>query len=283
MSLVPITEMLQQATADKYGVAAFNVENMEFVQGVMAAVSELKLPVVLQTTPSTLGYAGIGMFRDMVLQAMDQFGVKTPVALHLDHGSSFELACRAVRGGYSSVMIDGSQLPLEENIALTRRVVDVAHACGVSVEAELGSIGGKEDDLVIDKAGMTDPETAVKFVAASSCDALAVAIGTAHGLYKGEPHLDLERLRTIRSMVDLPLVLHGTSGVPDDTVVECIGIGVSKVNYATDLRVAFTGAMRESLTAAPDKFDPKVHLKAAREAVKKTAMARMTMLSCGNC
>jgi ketose-bisphosphate aldolase len=161
MSLVPITEMLQQATADKYGVAAFNVENMEFVQGVMAAVSELKLPVILQTTPSTLGYAGIGMFRDMVLQAMDQFGVKTPVALHLDHGSSFELACRAVRGGYSSVMIDGSQLPLEENIALTRRVVDVAHACGVSVEAELGSIGGKEDDLVIDKAGMTDPETAV--------------------------------------------------------------------------------------------------------------------------
>ena len=280
MSLVPIGDLLREATAAKYGVAAFNVENMEFVQGVMEAVSELKLPVILQTTPSTLRYAGIGMFHDMVLQAMKQFDVRTPVALHLDHGSSFELAVQAVRGGYSSVMIDGSQLPLDGNIELTRRVVDVAHSCGVSVEAELGSIGGKEDDLEIDQAGMTDPQTAVEFVNRSGCDALAVAIGTAHGLYKGEPRLDLNRLSTIRQLVDLPLVLHGTSGVPDDVVVECINIGVSKVNYATDLRVAFTNAMRKSLEENPTKFDPKVHLKAGREAVKQTAAARMLMLSC---
>lgn len=283
MILQPITEMLRQATMKNYGVAAFNIENMEFVQGVLAAVGEIGLPVILQTTPSTLGYAGIGYFQSMVLQAIEQFQVKTPIALHLDHGSSFELAIQAIRGGYSSVMIDGSQLTLDENINLTRRVADAAHAAGVSVEAELGSIGGKEDDLHIEQAGMTDPDSVMRFVAESDCDVLAVAIGTAHGLYKGEPKLDLERLRRIRKVTDVPLVLHGTSGIPDDVVVDCIRLGVSKVNYATDLRVAFTAALRHSLIEQPNQFDPKQHLRMAREAVRKTALARMTVLSCGTC
>jgi tagatose 1,6-diphosphate aldolase GatY/KbaY len=283
MILQPITEMLRQATLKRYGVAAFNVENMEFVQGVMAAVSEIGLPVILQTTPSTLGYAGIDYFRAMALAAIEQFQIRTPVALHLDHGSSFDLAVQTIRGGYSSVMIDGSQLSLEGNIELTSRVAAVAHASGVSVEAELGSIGGKEDDLVVDQAGLTDPDTAMEFVSKSGCDVLAIAIGTAHGIYKGEPHLDLDRLRLIRSRLELPLVLHGTSGVPDDIVTECIRLGISKVNYATDLRVAFTAAVAHSLEENPKKFDPKVHLKAGRDAVRKTALARMAMLSCGNC
>lgn len=281
MPLVPLTSLLRQATDKGYGVAAFNIENLETIQGVLAAVQATGAPVIIQSTPSSIQYASLAAIQAMVQAIIDDRKILTPIALHLDHGSSFELAMRAIRCGYSSVMIDGSQLNLADNTTLTRRVVDVAHAVGVSVEAELGSIGGKEDDLVIDEAGMTNPDVVADFVRDSQCDALAVAIGTAHGLYKGEPHLDLPRLARIRALTDIPLVLHGTSGVPDEVVRQCISIGVSKVNYATDLRVAFTQALRDSLLASPAKFDPKVHLKLAREAVTRTAIARILMLAGG--
>lgn len=282
MPFVNIIDMLSHATQKGYGVAAFNVENLETIQGVIGAAKKTGAPVIIQTTPSSIKYAGIGNFYGMVRATMEEEGIKSPVALHLDHGSSFELAVKAMHGGYSSIMIDGSQLPFIDNINLTRRITSVAHALNISVEAELGSIGGKEDELEIDESGMTDPSVVARFVNESGCDALAVAIGTMHGFYKGEPKLDLNRLRQIRSKTDKAIVLHGTSGVPDDIVQKCIELGVSKVNYATDLRVAFTKALRDSVTNSLEKFDPKVHLKLAREAVEQVAIERILMLSRGS-
>jgi tagatose 1,6-diphosphate aldolase GatY/KbaY len=281
MPLVNIIDMLSQATQKGYGVAAFNVENLETIQGVIQAAKKTGAPIIIQTTPSSIKYAGIANFYGMVKGTIEEERIKSPVALHLDHGSSFELAVKAIHGGYSSVMIDGSQLPVIDNIELTNRVTSFAHILGVSVEAELGSIGGKEDELEIDESGMTDPSIVARFVNESGCDAFAVAIGTAHGFYKGEPKLDLDRLSQIRNNTDKAIVLHGTSGVPADIVQKCIELGVSKVNYATDLRVAFTKALRDSVISNPEKFDPKVHLKLAREAVVQVATDRILMLSRG--
>lgn len=270
MRLVPALDLILEAQKNKQAVAAFNVENMETVQAVIRASYEERTPVIIQTTPSSVRYAGVAAFYHNVLAELEQ--TDATVALHLDHGNSFDLAMQAIRNGYSSVMIDGSLLPFEENIALTKQVVTAAKAVGVSVEAELGNVGGKEDDLVVDKDTLTNPEQAAEFAKRTGTSTLAVAIGTAHGIYKGEPKLDLKRLKEIREMVDVPLILHGTSGVPDDVVKECITIGMSKVNYATDLRVAFTKAVKGVIEEKPDNFDPKVYLKAGREAVFKRAV-----------
>ena len=201
--------------------------------------------------------------------------------MHLDHGSSFELALRAFRAGYTSVMIDGSLLGFEENIALSKAVADACHAGGVPVEAELGKVGGKEDDHDGGSgSGYTDPEEAAQFVQRTGVDALAVAIGTAHGVYKGIPKLDTERISRIRERVNVPLVLHGTSGVPDDTVRECIARGMCKINYATDLRIAFTKGVREYLQNNPTAYDPKKYNAVGRENVRQYVMQKI--LLCGS-
>ena len=279
MSLVTTKELLLDAQKNGYAVGAFNVENMEMVQAVVAAAEELKSPVIMQTTPSTIKYASPEMFYANVAAAANNASV--PVVMHLDHGGSFELAVHAFRAGYTSIMIDGSHSVFEENIAITKSVVDVCHAGNVPVEAELGKVGGKEDDLDGGNGGgYTVPSEAVEFVEKTGIDSLAVAIGTAHGVYKGTPKLDVERLSEIREVVSIPLVLHGTSGVPDEAVKECIRRGICKVNYATDLRIAFSNGVKEYLAANPDAFDPKKYNAVGREKVKEYVMSKM--LVCGS-
>lgn len=266
MALVPITELLKGAEADGYAVGAFNCNNMEIVQAIIAAAEAEKAPVIMQASQGAIKYAGLDYIVAMARTAAEKAAV--PVALHLDHGTSFEQVMKCIRAGFSSVMIDGSKLPLEENIALTKKVIDVAHAVGVSVEAELGKIGGTEDDITVDEkeALFTDPEEARIFVERTGVDALAVAIGTAHGQYKGVPRLDFERLKKIRSLVNVPIVLHGSSGVPDEAIQEAIRLGVRKVNIDTNIREAFVAAMREVLARDEKEIDPRKVLAPAREA-----------------
>ena len=276
--LVRSTELLLDAQKNGYAVGAFNVENMEMVQAVIAAAEELQSPVIMQTTPSTLKYADADYFYANVAVAAKKASV--PVVIHLDHGNSFELAMQAFRAGFTSIMIDGSHSVFEENIAITKSVVDVCHSAFVPVEAELGKVGGKEDDLDGGSGGYTDPAEAAEFVERTGVDFLAVAIGTAHGVYKGIPTLDLDRLSEIRKVVSKPLVLHGTSGVPDDTVKECIKRGICKVNYATDLRIAFTEGVKSVLEEKPETIDPKKYNAAGRENVKKYVMDKIIV--CGS-
>ena len=249
------------------------------VQAVVEAAEEMGAPVILQTTPSTVKYGGLEFYYANAKAAAEKASV--PVAIHLDHGSSFELAMQALRVGYTSIMIDGSHESFEENIALTKRVTDSCNPSGVPVEAELGKVGGKEDDLEGgDGNPYTDPMEAKEFVERTGISSLAVAIGTAHGLYQGEPKLDLGRLEAIGKVVDIPLVLHGASGVPDEAVKESIRRGICKVNFATELRIAFSGGVKEVLAEKPDIFDPKKYCGAGREAVKRLVIEKMTVCGC---
>lgn len=273
MSLVTTKQLLLDAQKGGYAVGAFNVENMEMVQAVVAAAEELHAPVIMQTTPSTVKYADLAYFYANV-KAAEKASV--PAVMHLDHGNSFELAMQALRAGYTSIMIDGSHESFEDNISLTQSVVEACHPSGVVVEAELGKVGGKEDDLVAGEGNpYTDPQEAKIFVERTGVDSLAVAIGTAHGVYKGIPHVDVERLSEIRKVVDIPLVLHGTSGVPDDQVRECIKRGICKVNYATDLRIAFSKGVKAYLADHPDAIDPKKYNAQGREEVKTYVMNKI--------
>ena len=273
MPFVTTVEMMKNAQTGGYAIGAFNAENLEMAQAVMAAAEAEHAPVIIQTTPGTLKYAGPACFAGLVSRLARD--AKVPVALHLDHGNSYELAEECAREGYTSLMIDGSKLPYEENIAITRRVV--AMACGLPVEAELGTVGGKEDGMEA-KPQYTDPDEAADFVSRTGISSFAVAIGTAHGVYKGEPKLDLERLSEVRAKVDIPLVLHGTSGVPEDQVRECIRRGICKVNYATDLRIAFTAGVKKAIAEQPDAFDPKKYLAAGRKAVEERVRELIRLL-----
>jgi tagatose 1,6-diphosphate aldolase GatY/KbaY len=278
MAFVTTEQMMAQADQGGYAIGAFNVENMEMVLAVLRAAEEMRAPVILQTTPSTIKYAGLAMYYANVSAAAKKASV--PVALHLDHGSSFELATQAFRTGYTSIMIDGSKEPFEENIALTKRVADVCRPSGIPVEAELGKVGGKEDDLECNDPGYTDPDDAVRFVEETGITSLAVAIGTAHGIYKGEPKLDVERLSQIRAKVSIPLVLHGASGVPDEAVRECIRRGISKVNFATELRIAYSNGIKAFLKEQPDAFDPKKYGAVGMEYV--TNLVKEKIKVCGS-
>lgn len=275
MPFVSTREMLKKAQQGKYAVGAFNAENMEMVQAIVAAAEAEHAPVIIQTTPGTLKYADAMIFAGQASRLAA--AARVPVALHLDHGNSFELAEYCVRQGYTSVMIDGSLLPFEDNVALSRRVVEMAG--DTPVEAELGTVGGKEDSH---EASMsyTDPAQAEEFVRRTGVYSFAPAIGTAHGVYKSTPKIDLERLSEIAARVDAPLVLHGTSGVPDETVRACIERGICKVNYATDLRITFTNAVKAYIAENPNAFDPKKYLGAARAAV--TERVRELIRVCGS-
>jgi fructose-bisphosphate aldolase class II len=266
MGLVPVSDLLKAADAGGYAVGAFNCNNMEIVQAIAAAAEAERAPVIMQASQGAIKYAGIEYITAMAKTAASL--VKVPVALHLDHGTSFEQVMQCIRAGFSSVMIDGSKHSLEDNIALTKQVVAAARPVGVSVEAELGKIGGTEDDIHVNEADafFTDPEEARVFVRETGVDALAVAIGTAHGRYKGEPKLDFARLEKIRSLVNIPIVLHGSSGVPGDAIREAIRLGVRKVNIDTNIREAFVDRCREIIAAYPDEIDPRKILGPAREA-----------------
>lgn len=278
MSLVSSKKMLLDARRGGYAIGAFNAENLEMVQAIVAAAVEVRSPVMIQTTPSTLKYASPSAFVGMV--RAEAAAADVDIALHLDHGSDFALCAQCLRAGYTSIMIDGSKESLEDNIALTMRVVEMCHAAQVPVEAELGEVGGKEDSLVSKGDHMTDPADAVRFVRETGVDSLAVGIGTAHGVYKSAPHLDIDRLAQIWDVVSVPLVLHGASGLTEKNVRDCIARGICKVNFATELRQAATAAIREFLGTDAEAFDPKKYGKLARAAVKAQVLTRMAM--CGS-
>lgn len=281
MELMTTKQILKKAQEGHYAVGAFNVENMEMIMAVISAAEELNSPVIMQTTPSTVKYAGFDYFLANVKVAASR--VNIPVAIHLDHGSSFELASQAFRVGYTSIMMDGSHGDFESNVKVSKEVVDMCKASGVSVEAELGKVGGKEDDLDGGEVDIyTDPIEAKEFVERTGVDSLAIAIGTAHGMYKGEPKLDLDRLSAIREIVSVPLVLHGGSGIPDSKVQEAIRRGICKVNYATELRIAYTRGVNKYLSENPEVIDPKKYNKAGIDAVKSFVKEKIKVCGCEN-
>lgn len=279
MALVTTKKMLIDAQKGGYAVGAFNVENMEMVMAAVGAAEEQNSPIILQTTPSTVKYAGLDFYYANAKVAAENATV--PVAIHLDHGESFDLAMAAFRAGYTSIMIDGSHSSFEENIAVSKAVVDACKSSNISVEAELGKVGGKEDGLDGGEGNPhTDPKEAKEFAERTGVDSLAVAIGTAHGVYKGEPKLDIERLKEINAVVDIPLVLHGTTGVPDETVKECIKNGICKVNYATGLRIAFSDGVKAKLKEDPEVIDPKKYNACGMKEVKAYVAQKLEV--CGS-
>lgn len=269
-------EMILAAQRGGYAVPAFNFENMEMVQAILAAAEETGSPVLLQTTPSTIKYMTLRQAYAMVKAEAD--AVRVPVSLHLDHCESYEGVCAALEAGYSSVMIDASKLDFEENIALTQKTVQAARERGVPVEAELGTVGGKEDGHSAAIA-YTDPAQAVDFFQRTGVDLFAVAIGTAHGFYKGEPKLDFELLQTIAGLISAPLVLHGGSGIPDEMIKKTIELGICKVNFATELRAAMTTAVRQALEDE-GIIDPKKFMSPGREAVRQLCIHKIKL--CGS-
>lgn len=278
MNLVPMADILKKANEESYAVGGFNINNLEFLQGIIWAAEETNSPLILQTSEGALKYIGMEYVVGMVGAAVKNTTV--PVALHLDHGSSFETIMKCIRNGYSSVMIDGSHYPFEENIELSRKVVEAAHAVGVSVEAELGQLGGVEDDISVDEedATFTDPEQAVEFVEKTGVDALAIAIGTAHGVYSGDPKLDFERLKSIKEKIKIPVVLHGASGVSETDVKKAVSLGVNKVNINTDFQQVFNAKIREIFSADPDVYDPRKFCGPGRDAIKKEVINKIELL-----
>ena len=291
MPLVGPKDMFAQAYAGHYAIGAFNVNNMEIIQGIMQAASEEKSPVILQVSAGARKYAGQGYIMKLVEAALADDD-QVPVCVHLDHGPSFEMCRDCIDGGFTSVMIDGSHLPYEENIAITRKVVEYAHPRNVWVEAELGKLAGIEEPVSSNEHVYTDPDQAVDFVQRTGCDSLAIAIGTSHGAYKfkGDAKLDFPRLETITNKLpNYPLVLHGASSVPQEFVEmvnkyggnmpDAIGIpeeqlrqaaksAVCKINIDSDIRLAMTANIRQHFAEHPEHFDPRQYLKPARAAVK---------------
>jgi fructose-bisphosphate aldolase class II len=297
--LVTNRELLLPAKREAYAIGAFNIQNLESLLAVVEAAVEEKSPVIVAITPSAIKYGGLAYLSKIVRTAAES--VFVPMSLHLDHGENFETVSKCVDAGFTSVMIDGSFLKFEENVALTKRVVDFAHRRGVSVEAELGRLAGVEEKTVEEKeAVLTDPDAALDFVRRTGVDALAVAIGTSHGAYKfkGEPKLDFERLKRISEKVDVPLVLHGASsvpqwiidkaqkygaelegakGIPEENIKKAISLGITKINIDTDLRLAFTATIRQVLAESPKEFDPRKILGPAKEAMKEVVKGKMRL------
>jgi tagatose bisphosphate family class II aldolase len=278
MALVSSLELINKAREQKKAIAAFNIHNLETIQAVVEGAYELNSPVIIQTTPGTLKHAGIESVAAIVKALAGMYDI--PIALHMDHCPSFDTIVRCIKNGYTSVMIDGAVLDYDENVKLVKSVVKMAHAVGVQVEGEIGRIGGVEDDMFVNDtdAAFTVPAEAKKFVDDTGIDTLAVAIGTAHGMYKGEPKLDFDRIKEIDSLINIPLVLHGASGVPDESVRKSIALGMAKVNIATELKNPMAVVIREVLSN-PDENDPRNYMGAAKKAVKEVVMNKIRL--CG--
>ncbi len=253
--LVTCKEILDKANKNYYAVGAFNINNMECLQAIINAAEAKEAPVIIQTSEGAIKYAGLDYLSAMVKLAAKN--TRVPVALHLDHGTTYETIMKCIASGWTSVMIDASKYDLNANIELTKEVVKVAHACGVSVEAELGKLSGVEDQISVSEkdAIYTDPREAVTFVEATGIDSLAIAIGTAHGVYKGEPKLDFDRLKEIKSLLKMPIVLHGASGVGQEDLRKAVELGVNKINIDTDIRLAFKAGCQEVFENTPNEFD----------------------------
>lgn len=277
MSLATSYGLLRRARAEHYAVGAFNANNMEMVQAVVAAAQEERAPVILQISQGAIRYAGLRYAAGLVEIAASE--VRVPVVLHLDHGSDFVQNVRCLREGFTSLMFDGSALPYEENIAQTRRIVEMAHSAGVPVEGELGRVPQSGERYTPEGAAalLTDPGQAADFVERTGVDSLAVAIGSIHGMKLQAAELDLERLRAIAERVSVPLVLHGASGVHDKSLVRAIELGIAKVNVATHLNQAFSLALRQTVAQYPEEIEARRLLAPAREAVKEAVRAKLRL------
>lgn len=301
MALVTTKEMFEKSMKEGFAIGAFNVNNMEIIQAIVDAASEANSPVILQASASAIKYAGINYLMKMV-EAATEVHPNVPIAIHLDHGPDFDTCKMCIDAGFTSVMIDGSKYDFEENVRVTKEVVDYAHSKGVVVEAELGKLAGIEDEVNVDSkdAMYTDPEQAEEFVRRTGCDSLAIAIGTSHGAYKfkGEAKLRFDILKEIKERIpNTPIVLHGASsvipelvemcntyggnipgakGVPDEILLEAGKLGVSKINVDTDLRLAMTAAIRKVFVEDPSAFDPRKYLTPARDLIKETVKHKMT-------
>lgn len=278
MPLVSMTEMLNTAKEEKYAVGQFNLNNLEFTQAILQAAEEEKSPVILGVSEGAARYmGGFKLIVAMVKELIEEYGVTVPVAIHLDHGSSYESCAKAIQAGFTSVMIDGSHHPLEENIALTKKVVELAHFHGVSVEAELGRIGGQEDDLVVDDADAmyAIPSECDQLVRETGVDCFAPALGSVHGPYKGKPNLGFDRMKEVMELTGIPLVLHGGTGIPTKDIERAISLGTAKINVNTENQISSAKAVRETLAAKPEEYDPRKYLGPAREAIKQTVKGKM--------
>lgn len=267
MALVTVKTLLDAAEKGGYGVGAFNCNNMEIVQAIVEAAEKEKSPVIIQASQGAIKYAGLDYVVALCNAAAKNASI--PIALHLDHGTDMVQVIQCITGGFTSVMYDGSAKPFEENVAMTKKVIEIARAAGVSTEAELGKLGGIEEHINVSErdAMMTDPEEARLFVEQTGVDSLAVAIGTAHGPYKLPPKLDFTRLEKIRALISVPIVLHGSSGVPADDLRTAISLGVRKINIDTNIREAFCNTLREEFVKQPGEIDPRKLLKPARQAM----------------
>lgn len=282
MALVNPIKMLENAQRNGYAIAAFNVHNLETIQAVVEAAWEERSPVIIQTTPGTLKHAGIPYVAACVKAATDLYDI--PIALHVDHCESYDTIVKCIQAGYTSVMIDGSKFPYEENVSIVKKVVDIAKITGVAVEGEIGKIGGVEDDLVVEdsEAALTDPKEALDFVEATGIDTVAIAIGTAHGLYKGDPELDFDRLSKIKAKIGIPLVLHGGSGVSDSDIREAIKRGICKINIATELKIPMAKAIQQTFANNPKEDDPRKYMGNAKEAIKEVVRQKIRLCGSSN-
>lgn len=285
MPLVSMREMLNKAVEGKYAVGQFNLNNLEFTQAILQAAQEENSPVILGVSEGAGRYmGGFKTVVAMVKALMEEYKVTVPVAIHLDHGSSFEKCVEAMYAGFTSVMIDGSHHPLEENIALTKKVVEVAHALGISVEAELGRIGGQEDDLIVSdaEAAYAVPSECDQLVRETGVDCFAPALGSVHGPYKGEPNLGFDRMEEIQRLTEVPLVLHGGTGIPTKDIQRAISLGTAKINVNTENQMASAATVRKVLAEKPNEYDPRKYLGPARETIKETVKAKMREFGSSN-
>lgn len=266
-------ELLKHALEGGYAVPAFNFANMENLQGIIEGAEELNSPVIIQTTQGAIDYAGFEYLADLGLGAAKR--AKVPVVLHLDHGQKYEYNLKAIRLGWTSVMIDASHDDFDTNVEKVKEVVKVARPLGISVEAELGVVGGKEDDIESDHPIYTEVKDAVEFYNRTNCDSLAIAVGTAHGIYKGEVKIDFKRIKEIRDVLPIPLVLHGSSGVPNEMVREAVENGINKVNFDTELKLANLKALTKFLEENPGVYDIRKMYRPCREAIKNTVKEKI--------
>lgn len=281
MDIISNKEILLDAKKNKYAVPAFNVHNLETIQAVLEGAWEMKSPVIVATTPGTVKYAGLEYIVAIVKAGAFKYNI--PISLHLDHCSDVEFLKKCVMAGYKSVMIDASMEDFNTNINITKTVIDFAHKLGASVEAELGLVGGQEDDRIIKEGEelLTDPNMALEFIRQTNVDSLAVAIGTAHGVYKLEPKLDFDRLKIMNEIIDIPLVLHGASGISEENLKLAIENGICKVNIATEIKIPFADAIKKYFKENPNANDPRHYLKPAKEIAKEVVKEKIRICGSG--
>lgn len=283
MPLVSMKEMLEKAKAEKYAVGQFNINNLEFTQAILQAAEAEKSPVILGVSEGAGRYmGGFKTIVKMVEGLMEDYKITVPVAIHLDHGSSFENCKNAVDAGFTSVMIDASHHPYEENIEITTKVVEYAHAKGLSVEAELGTVGGQEDDVIGEGIKYADASECVDLVKRTGIDCLAPALGSVHGPYQGEPKLGFAEMEEIGKLTGVPLVLHGGTGIPTKDIKQAISLGTAKINVNTENQIASAKVVREVLAAKPNEYDPRKYLGPARDAIRETVIGKIREFGSSN-